>query len=144
MHSLLKISEAASLALHTAVILAGDLHENHSTKDLAKVLGASEAHLAKVLQRLAREGLVSSQRGPKGGFVLNRDPSSITLLDVYEAAEGPMETSSCLLGTPACNGNCILGDLLTEVTQKVSGYFANTTLADLAGSFPLKVSHARH
>ncbi|MCF8044104.1 MAG: Rrf2 family transcriptional regulator, partial [Desulfarculaceae bacterium] len=74
MQQLLKISEAASLALHTMGLLASRPGEQVPTRELAARLKVSEAHLAKVMQRLGRAGLVRSQRGPKGGFALERNP----------------------------------------------------------------------
>lgn len=142
MHNLLKISEATSLALHTMVILAHKRGKNHSTKELAVALGASEAHLAKVLQRMSREGLLRSQRGPKGGFVLDRDPASVTLLDVYQASEGAMQSMDCLLKKPVCSGECILGGLICEISRQVMNYFAKTRLIDLMGSFSVEAAHA--
>ena len=70
MANVLRISEAATLALHTLALLASRPGVILSTHKIAKRLEASEAHLAKVLQRLARMGLVRSIRGARGGFVL--------------------------------------------------------------------------
>ena len=135
MLNLLKISEAASLGLHASVFLAGNGKRLFSAKEMAEAMGASEAHLAKVLQRLAREGLVSSQRGPKGGFRLNRPADEITLLDVYQACEGPLPQADCLLSKPICQGHCILGNLIEDVGRQVSQYLSRTRLSDLASNF---------
>lgn len=135
MSRVLKISEAASLALHTMVLLAANPGRTLATRDIAALLRVSEAHLAKVLQRLARSGLVNSQRGPKGGFSLAKDAHAISLLEVYEAVEGPLETRSCLLEQPVCGGDCLLGGLLHKVASEVSSYFAQTRLSDLAHAF---------
>ncbi|MFH1035552.1 MAG: Rrf2 family transcriptional regulator [Pseudomonadota bacterium] len=143
MTNVLKISEAASLALHTMVLLAANPGKTMSNRDIAGLLKVSEAHLAKVLQRLGRAGLVISQRGPKGGFVLGRDSSEISLLAVYEAVEGPLETKSCLLGKPVCGGNCILGGLLHKVGAEVSDYFSQTRLSDLTFPLPSEECHAQ-
>ncbi|MEW5911168.1 MAG: Rrf2 family transcriptional regulator [Thermodesulfobacteriota bacterium] len=142
MQQLLKISEAASLALHTMGLLAAEPKRLISTREMAQRLRVSEAHLAKVMQRLGRAGLVRSQRGPKGGFSLLRRPEDITLLEVYEATEGPLEQRRCLLARPMCNGNCILGGLLTTVGDQVRDYFATTRLSDVTTSFQSEVLHA--
>lgn len=135
MANMLKISEAASLALHTMALLATSQGTTRATWEIAKTLRVSEAHLAKVLQRLGRAGLVKSQRGPGGGFSLGRDPESISLLEVYEATEGPLDPPGCLLGRPACNGSCILGGLLDQVGAEIRTYFAQTRLSDLNSQF---------
>ena len=134
MESLLKITDAASLALHAMVLLAATPDEVVSTSDLAVSLRASEAHLSKVLQRLNKAGLVDSVRGPRGGFKLAKDPRKITLLDIYEAMEGPLITSTCLLGTPMCVGpTCVLGHLLTNVNAEVKHYLEKTRLNKMVG-----------
>ena len=69
-----------------------------SAAELAATLKVSEAHLAKVMQRLGKAALVRSARGPKGGFQLPAGRSSVTLLDVYEAIDGPFRPDECLLG----------------------------------------------
>ena len=100
----LRISEAASLGMHAMGLLSTGLDGPLSARMAADRLGVSEAHLAKVLQRLAKVGLLTSTRGPKGGFALSRDPESVSLLEVFEAIEGPMEPAACLFGIPLCDG----------------------------------------
>jgi len=135
MSHLLKISEAASLALHTMILLAENSNNLVSTKDIASTLKVSEAHLSKVLQRLTKVGMVTALRGPKGGFRLGKNSKKATLLQVYEAIEGPIADDNCLFSEPVCDGkNCILGHLLTSVNSQVKNYFAETYLGDLNGS----------
>lgn len=135
MAHLTRISEAASMALHAMVLLAAKNGPPASTKELAGLMHGSEAHLSKVLQRLARAGLAVSGRGPKGGFTLARPAREISLLSVFEAIEGPLEETRCLLDKPLCNGRCILGGLLSEVDRRASQYLSEKTLADFAGVF---------
>jgi Rrf2 family transcriptional regulator, nitric oxide-sensitive transcriptional repressor len=136
MSTLLRISDATSLALHSVVLLAGTPDRPCPTADIALSLHASEAHLSKVLQRLAHSGLVRSSRGPGGGFALGRPPDQITLLEVYEAVEGPLTLSNCLLERPACDGtHCILGGLLETVNRQVVDYLASTRVGDLIGVY---------
>jgi Rrf2 family protein len=135
MPNTLRISEAASLAMHTMALLASR-PQRLPTGQIASVLGASEAHLSKVMQRLAKAGLVRSLRGPKGGFALARPAERIALVEVYEAIEGPLADSKCLLGRPICGGTrCILGRLLGSVNRQVRQYLEATTLNKLAEVF---------
>ena len=134
--NLLRISEAASLGLHAMVLLAANSHDEISTRRIASDLQVSEAHLSKVLQRLGKVGLVNSTRGPKGGFALARKAEDITLLDVYEAIDGPLVTNSCLLGTQICGGErCILGDLLETIDNQVREYLTTTRLPELTSIY---------
>jgi Rrf2 family protein len=136
MTGVFRISEAASLALHTMVLLATEPGRLFPTSEIAGTLRASGAHLAKVLQRLTRAGLVAPVRGPKGGFRIARPPARVTLLDVYQSIEGPLVPSNCLIGTPACDGrHCILGDLLGSINGEVLRHLSGTRLSQVTGAY---------
>ncbi len=123
MKSLISISEGASLALHSLALMAAWRPEKLNVKILAERLDASEAHLAKVLQKLSKAGLVRSSRGPAGGFMLNRVPDEINLLDIYEVIEGKVTLAECPLGLEECMFNqCIFNDSL----KRISGEIYNT------------------
>ncbi len=129
---LLNISEAASLALHACLRLAGAQEGYLSAKRIAQELGVSEHHLTKVLNRLVRLGIVSSSRGAAGGFSLARRPGELSLLEIYEAVEGPLREEHCLLSRPVCvNRRCLFGSLIAEVHRKVKSYLAHTTVKDV-------------
>ena len=134
MNHALKISEAASLALHTMIFLSENTDKLVSTKEIASTLKVSEAHLSKVLQRLTKVGMVNALRGPRGGFKLGKEKNDVSLLDIYEAIEGSLGDARCLFTTPVCSGeDCILGDLLSSVNSQVRQYFSSTSLSDLNG-----------
>ncbi len=130
------ISEAASIAMHSMTLLACEPDRMRTTHEMAEALHVSEAHLSKVLQRLNKAGLVKAVRGPKGGFILARPGDKIFLLDIFEAMEGPLSETTCLLGKPVCRGEkCILGGLIEDVNHEVRQYLSTTRLADLTGVF---------
>jgi Rrf2 family protein len=132
MSTMLRISDAASLAMHAMFLMAEEPAKVLSTHEIATKLGVSEAHLAKVMQRLHKAGLLRSVRGPKGGFLPARPAGDVMLLEVYEVIDGPLSPSACLLGKPVCNGaECILGKLLGDVNRQVRSYLASTKLSDL-------------
>ncbi len=131
-----KISQAASLALHTMTLLAANGRKALPTREIAGKLDVSEAHLSKVLQRLVRAGLVGSTRGPGGGFTIRKGGGGLSLLEVYECIEGPFDSQKCLLGVPSCDsGECILGDLLETVNKEVHDYLSKTKLHELKGVY---------
>ena len=137
MAKLLKISEAATMALHSMVLLARDPDRMLTTQEMADEIHVSANHLAKVMQRLSKDGLASATRGPHGGFMLGKRPSSINLLSIYEAIEGPLEKSNCLLEVPVCGGtHCILGGLIAGLHQQVRDYLKKTRLSDLDDVYP--------
>jgi Rrf2 family protein len=132
--NVLKISEAVSIALHSLSFMARDGERCWKVKDLAREVGVSEAHLAKVFQRLVKVGILSSVRGPQGGFTLARPGGEITLLEVYEAVEAPLqEGGECLLRRSSCPfGECIFGNLVGRVNREFREYLASKTLGDIA------------
>jgi Rrf2 family protein len=134
MAQLVRISEAASLALHTMALLAREDHRRLATQEIAERLGASSHHLAKVMQRLIKAGLVESVRGPRGGFQLRKPAAEIKVLDIYEAIEGCLMEDGCLLGKEVCDAKreCVLGDLVRKVNEVLRERLQATTLAELA------------
>ena len=133
---MIKMSEAASIALHAMVILAADPERYHCAREMSRMLGVSEAHLSKVCQRLSRMGLVESVRGPRGGFKLGLPGDSITLLSVLEAVDGPLKPKDCLMHTKTCRGDeCIMGGFLRSFNRDVLGYLEVTKIDELRGLY---------
>ena len=143
MAGIMKVSDAASLALHAAVYLAGQGDERVATSRIAEALTVSAAHLAKVLGRLERAGLVRGRRGPTGGYELARSPERVTLRDVYEAVEGLITSDRCLLGEPVCRGGCMLGDLVSSINDQVRARLGAVRLSDVADRFAPKARAKR-
>ncbi len=132
MANFFKISEAASLAIHAMLCISETPDRRVSIKEIVSRFKVSENHLAKVLQRLARVGLVRSTRGPKGGFMLAKPPEEIALLDVFEAIEGPLTTGCCLFGTPVCGRKaCVFGGLVQSSITRIRDHMAETKLSNL-------------
>jgi Rrf2 family protein len=128
----LKISEAASLGMHALGYLAKRNDAPVPSREIATRFEISEAHLAKVLQRLVKVGLLRSVRGPKGGFVLSREPGSVTLLEIFESIEGPFEPAQCLLSSAICDGDtCILGRIVVEANYMLRTRLEKTTLVEV-------------
>ena len=132
MASIIQISEAASLALHSMVLLAASPERPLTVKDITARTGVSEAHLSKVMQRLAKAGLVKSTRGPKGGFVMGDNGLSISLLAIFEALEGPVADNACLLPLKECPfRDCLFDGLLSRMTAEFKAYMKTKTLGDM-------------
>jgi Rrf2 family nitric oxide-sensitive transcriptional repressor len=132
----IRISEATSIAIHTAALLAQNTERLVSSHEIARALGASENHLSKVLQRLAHSGIVRSTRGPNGGFKIRTPWEKIRLIEIYEAIEGPLMPGRCLLGPPICRGNkCVLGVLIHKTDEAARKCLAGTTLAEMVKNF---------
>jgi Rrf2 family protein len=135
MKGILRLSEAASMAYHALAVLAGEPERFLTAGDISRKISGSEAHLAKVMRRLVRAGLVSSSRGPGGGFMIARPASKISLLNIYEAVEGRFELGDCMLDDPCCReSDCIMGSLIRSVNVEVFEYFKSRKLSDFAES----------
>ena len=133
MVGIVNVSEAASIAFHTAFHLALNKTVLIRKQELAEELSVSQEHLAKIIQRLARSGILETVRGPKGGCRLTERAPEMTLLAIYEAVEGPYQLLGCLLNKPVCNGNCcILGGRLQKMSREVYDQLKATTLKDVA------------
>lgn len=87
MSSIVRFSEAASIAVHGTILIAKSNNFLNVTK-IAELLGGSRHHVAKIMQRLAKDGYIRSMRGPTGGFVMIKKTEKITFLDLYESIEG--------------------------------------------------------
>lgn len=135
MTTILNISDAAALALHAmAYIASRQAGERASVGEMAETFGVSAAHLSKVLQRLTQLGFLESRRGPGGGFVLGKPAGSIRLLDLFEAMDGPVLRRACLLRHQVCApGDCLLGDLVTEIQARTRAFLSETCLSAYAG-----------
>lgn len=131
MAHLINITEAASLALHSMALIATESPKKLSSKYLAKKLDASEAHLAKILQRLSKSGLLKSYRGPKGGFLLAKPPKDINFLEIYEIVESTVKVEHCPLHKKSCPfKKCIFNDALEHISREIYNVFTNIKLSD--------------
>lgn len=132
MNKILKISEAAALAIHTMSILASYPDKHFSTKEIASILSASEHHLAKVLQSLSKDGFVKSLRGPDGGFIINKPFNKVSLYDIFQSIDGGINNRCCLFQTPVCSSkDCILGKIIQKVSSEVKEELSNKKLIDI-------------
>ena len=120
MPKIVTLSDAASIGIHSIVIIAKT--KNYiNVQNLAKITNDSKHHVAKVMHILVRNGFITSVRGPKGGFKLNKHPEEISLLDVYESIEGKLEQTHCPAGKAACPFTaCLLQNITNEMTMQFS------------------------
>lgn len=135
---MVKISERVNIAIH-ALGYMGAIRNKYpvAVSDLAGALHVSESHLAKVMQRCAKAGFVRSSRGARGGFVLVREPSDVTVLEIIESIEGPLTVPSCLLGKSICKpGTCIMKDLLADMEALLRSGLGEKKLSDFVIEAP--------
>jgi Rrf2 family protein len=128
MAKVVTLSEAASIGLHGMILVARANHITNVTT-ISEATQSSRHHVAKVMQRLVKDDLLTSLRGPNGGFSLKKDPKEITLLNIYESIEGKIEITSCPLDKPICPfGKCILENVAQKMTREFKDYLSGHTL----------------
>jgi Rrf2 family protein len=127
------ISQTAEYALRAVVCLgtAAD-HRPLTTQAIAEKTMVPAGYLSKVLQGLGRAGLVESQRGLKGGFVLARPMDEISVLDVINAVDPLKRIKRCPLGLVAHGAQlCPLHRRLDQAIAQVESLFEGATIAQL-------------
>ncbi len=132
MTKIVSFSEAASIGMHGMVLIARS-GESMNVQKIAEITNSSKHHVAKIMQRLVKEGFLSSNRGPSGGFTLNIQPQELTLLQIYEAIEGEVKILDCPHEKrPICNfGQCIMGNVAMQMTSTFREHLQSHTLADM-------------
>ena len=129
----LNISEAATIAIHSMGIIARS-KDSLNVQQIADLTGFSKNHTAKVLQQLVKNNFLTSSRGPKGGFIIKKNPSTITLMDIYKIIEGDIETEETLCKMHCDNcpfSNCIFGGLNEKFNREFKDYLMEKTLATI-------------
>jgi FeS assembly SUF system regulator len=97
--------------------------------------------VSKVLKALAREGLLVSQRGSKGGYRLAREPEALTVSEMIRVLEGPVALTDCALGPTLCEHEtmCAVREPWQLISRVVEQALADVTLADLVRGRPSPV-----
>ena len=124
-------------ALRIMVNLASHFNgEFLSARQLASEGNFSYQLGCKLLQKLGKDKLVKSSMGPKGGFVLSRKPSQITLLEIINVLQGGIRLNRCLLGGNGCEfePECELSTKLACIQLYIDGYLGGITLEELVRS----------
>jgi Rrf2 family protein len=132
MAHVIQFSEAAFIALHGMVIVAqSDKKKLVNVVEIADRLNSSKHHVAKVMQRLVKDGYLHSHRGPTGGFTMREKPQDISLLEIYESIEGKIEIGNCPLDHPVCKfEKCIFNNVTMKMTENFVEYMKKEKLSD--------------
>ena len=128
-----RLSKKADYGLIALKHLAQHPDESVSAREIAGQYNIPAELLAKVLQRLARKGLLVSQQGINGGYVLARDPALISIVDVLEALDGPISMTPCERGEDCQQFElCSVRDPLQKIKAKVVRVLGDTSIYELA------------
>jgi Rrf2 family transcriptional regulator, iron-sulfur cluster assembly transcription factor len=116
------ITRDIDYAVRALIYLSGNGNEGTvPVQELVDELGITRPFLRKIMQLLAKAGVIRSYKGNKGGFRLIKKPEDIYLLDLVEIFQGKFSLNECLLNNDICpnKGNCILSDRIDGIEEKV-------------------------
>lgn len=128
---MLKFTEATAIALHAMIYITNRGNQIISLKEIAERFEISENHLSKILQRLVKTGLLTSVKGPKGGFSIVPKYKNMSFMKVYETIEGKLEKHKCLFHFSQKNcPKCIMGNLVEKINGEFINYMENHKISD--------------
>jgi FeS assembly SUF system regulator len=126
----------SKLADYGTVVMAAMAREPlgvHSAAGLADRLGIAAPTVSKILKVLAREGLVASTRGARGGYRLASTPSGISVAQIIRAMDGPIGMTECSTTPGLCaqESRCTVRANWTRVNETILGFLQGITLEQL-------------
>ncbi len=133
------LSNTCKYAIRASIYLAlyEPVDEKVGIKKIAKDLDIPTPFLGKILQNLVKHKILTSTKGPHGGFGLNRDPYEITLLEIIEVIDGMDIFHECLIGLKSCReyGHdvvpCPIHDQFRPISHQLYELFKNETIGNL-------------
>ena len=136
------ISRSAEYSLRAVVCLAANGNAPLTTQQIATATHIPAGYLAKLLQALVKAGMIASQRGVNGGFVLAKGMGQLTLLDIVQVSDGSRRVERCPLGLSS-HSNCLcpLHQRLDNAAASAERELRSVTVEDLcrAGADHLRV-----
>ncbi len=108
--------------------------------EIAEAENMPRPFTSKILRDLVRAGLLTSSRGPGGGYALAREPADVSLLEIQQIIDGVGNLDRCAVGLAACNdyAPCPLHDEFKPLRESIRVYLQDTTLAEMAGALKRK------
>ena len=133
---MLKLTKKADYALMAMKHLAEQAHRGagaYSAKDVAQAYGIPPQALAKILQKLAKAGLLQSLHGTNGGYVLARGADRISAFEVIQAIDGPLFITSCVTVRGECgqSGRCTIREPLRKVNQSIEEVLKRIKISEM-------------
>lgn len=130
------LSNSSKYAIKAVLYLAlnSSIDRKVMVKDISKPINVPQAYIAKLLQELSRQGIVSSTRGPKGGFFLSEDNRSQPVINIIIAIDGEKMIKTCQLSLNNCDEEkpCPLHKILDPSRSNLVENLRSNTINDLA------------
>jgi Rrf2 family nitric oxide-sensitive transcriptional repressor len=129
----MRLTTRTNLALRTLMVCAVNTDRLVRKQDVAQAINASENHLAQVINKLAQDGFISTQRGRHGGFGLAKAASSIGIGEVFRAFEAELPLIECFSDKNTCplKDHCRMGSYLKRAVDNFYSALDDLYLSDL-------------
>ena len=129
----MQITRQADYAVRAVLYLARKGEDRIATSMIAEEQHIPPSFLAKIISQLSIAGLLHTSRGARGGVTLARDPQEITLLEVVEAIDGPIQLNECVENASACSftSDCPMRPIWCEAQEELVGRLKNTNFAEM-------------
>lgn len=137
----MQITRQADYAVRAVLELAANGRaERLTAEEIASRRAIPLAFLSKTLGRLSESGIVTTQRGVKGGVSLGRPASQISLLDVVEAIDGPISLNECVLDEEVCRwtATCPVHDVWCALQRNLREQMAGMNFSQLSQQYALQ------
>ncbi len=140
-------SKTCEYAIRAVFYIAHTSNKGHKTgiKDIAAGIDSPELYLAKILQNLSKQGIISSSKGPNGGFYIQESSLTKPLSDIVEAVDGNGLFYGCALGLSQCSevNPCPLHHQFKSIRDQIHQVLRQTTIGEfneelINGLFSLK------
>jgi len=126
------LSNACQYAIRAILYLAiyATIEKKKGVKDISEALETPQAFLAKILQKLVKQNLITSLKGPNGGFYLNDDNLKNSMWDVISCIDGKEKFDKCFLGLAACEDEnpCPAHYIVSPFKKRILGDFRDKTI----------------
>jgi len=130
----MQITRQADYAVRAVLFLARSGDQRIATNMIAEEQRIPPSFLAKIVSQLSIAGLLQTSRGARGGVVLARNSKDISLLEVIEAIDGPIQLNECVGENSTCSfdGECPLHPVWNEVHEQLITRLKSTNFAAMA------------
>jgi len=127
------VTRETDYAVRCVLYLARDKDQVANVTEIAHAMHIPKTFLAKILQRLIRNGVVGSLRGMHGGFTLAKKPTDISLLDIMEAIQGPAGINKCAVDSKKCrlSASCTVHPVWVDIRVEVEKRLKRETIDKL-------------
>jgi Rrf2 family protein len=129
----MQITRQADYAVRAVLHLARTGDQRTATSMIAEEQRIPPSFLAKIISQLSIAGLLHTSRGARGGVTLAREAKDITLLEVVEAIDGPIQLNECIGDNGSCSfeDNCPLRPVWCDAQEELVGRLRGTNFADM-------------